>query len=69
MARAEIEPRQKTPKRHICNEKARRWVQEIEKHDLFGSDLHKALRLKAAETDKLMSDVVNDAVRILLAEG
>ena len=34
----------------------------------FDSDLHKALRLKAAETEKSMSDVVNDAVRILLAE-
>ena len=34
----------------------------------FDSDLNKALRLKAAETEKSMSDVVNDAVRILLAE-
>lgn len=34
----------------------------------FDSDLHKALRLKAVETEKSMSDVVNDAVRILLSE-
>ena len=34
----------------------------------FDSDLNKALRLKAAETDRSISDVVNDAVRILLAE-
>jgi len=31
-------------------------------------DLHRALRLKAAETDKTISDLVNDAVRINLAE-
>lgn len=34
----------------------------------FDADLHKALRLKAAATEKSMSDVVNDAVRLLLAE-
>ena len=34
----------------------------------FDADLHKALRLKAAETEKSISEVVNDAVRILLAE-
>jgi hypothetical protein len=31
-------------------------------------DLHRALRLKAAETDKSISDLVNDAVRENLAE-
>jgi metal-responsive CopG/Arc/MetJ family transcriptional regulator len=34
----------------------------------FDADLHRALRLKAAETERSMSDLVNDAVRILLAE-
>jgi len=32
------------------------------------SDLHRALRLKAAETDRSISDVVNDAIRQKLAE-
>ena len=31
-------------------------------------DLHRALRLKAAETDQTISDLVNDAVRQNLAE-
>lgn len=30
--------------------------------------LHRALRLKAAETDRTMSDLVNEAVRLALAE-
>lgn len=34
----------------------------------FDSVLHKALRLKAAETERSVSDVVNEAVRVLLAE-
>jgi plasmid stability protein len=34
----------------------------------FDSQLHRALRLKAAETDRSVSDVVNDAVRLKLAE-
>ncbi len=34
----------------------------------FDSALHKALRLKAAETERSVSDVVNEAVRVLLAE-
>ena len=34
----------------------------------FDSALHKALRLKAAETERSVSDVVNEAVRALLAE-
>jgi hypothetical protein len=34
----------------------------------FDSALHKALRLKAAATERSVSDVVNEAVRILLAE-
>lgn len=32
------------------------------------SDLHRALRLKAAETDRTISDLVNEAVRLGLAE-
>lgn len=32
------------------------------------ADLHRALRLKAAETDKSISDLVNAAVRLNLAE-
>jgi hypothetical protein len=32
------------------------------------SRLHKALRLKAAETDRSISDLVNEAVRLSLAE-
>jgi hypothetical protein len=32
------------------------------------SELHKALRLKAAELDKTISDLVNDAVRQNLSE-
>lgn len=31
-------------------------------------DLHRALRLKAAETDRALSELVNDAVRQSLAE-
>jgi len=32
------------------------------------SELHQALRLKAAATDRSISDIVNDAVRAALAE-
>jgi len=32
------------------------------------ADLHRALRVKAAETDKSISDLVNAAVRLSLAE-
>ncbi|MDE0026403.1 MAG: hypothetical protein OXP69_18490 [Spirochaetaceae bacterium] len=31
-------------------------------------DLHRALRLKSAETCESMSELVNDALRLLLAE-
>jgi hypothetical protein len=34
----------------------------------FEPDLHKALRLKAVETSKSLSELVNDAVREALAE-
>lgn len=34
----------------------------------FTEATHRALRLKAAETDQSMSDLVNDAVRQALAE-
>ena len=34
----------------------------------FDPSLHRALRLKAAETDRTMSDLVNEAVRLSLAE-
>ncbi|CAN5745325.1 hypothetical protein BH23GEM10_BH23GEM10_17710 [soil metagenome] len=34
----------------------------------FDENLHRALRLKAAETDQSISDLVNDAVRLALAE-
>ncbi len=34
----------------------------------FDSTLHRALRLKAAETDRSLSDLVNEAVRMSLAE-
>lgn len=34
----------------------------------FDVQLHRALRLKAAETDRSMSELVNDAVRQSLAE-
>ena len=34
----------------------------------FASDVHRALRLKAAETDRSVSDLVNEAVRAQLAE-
>ena len=34
----------------------------------FDSDLHKALRLKAVETSRSVSDLVNEAVREALAE-
>ena len=34
----------------------------------FDPVLHKALRLKSAETEQSLSDLVNEAVRILLAE-
>ena len=34
----------------------------------FAADLHKALRLRAAASDRSVSDMVNDAVRMALAE-
>lgn len=34
----------------------------------FDPSLHRALRLKAAETDRSISDLVNDAIRAALAE-
>jgi hypothetical protein len=34
----------------------------------FDSDLHRALRLKAAETERSMSELVNEAVQLSLAE-
>lgn len=34
----------------------------------FDPALHKALRLKSAETERSLSDLVNEAVRVLLAE-
>jgi plasmid stability protein len=34
----------------------------------FDPDIHKALRMKAAATDRSISDVVNDAVRQTLSE-
>ena len=34
----------------------------------FDSQLHRALRLKAVETERSLSDLVNDAVRRTLAE-
>ena len=34
----------------------------------FNSDLHKALRIKAAETERSISDLVNDAVKHALIE-
>ncbi len=34
----------------------------------FDADLHRALRLKAAETDHSVSELVNDAVKQYMAE-
>ena len=34
----------------------------------FESDLHRALKLKAAATDRSVSEMVNEAVRLILAE-
>ena len=34
----------------------------------FDSQIHRALRLKAAETERSVSNLVNDAVRMSLAE-
>lgn len=34
----------------------------------FDGDLHRALKLKAVETDRSMSDLVNEAVKLALAE-
>lgn len=34
----------------------------------FSADVHKALRLKAAASDRSVSEMVNDAVRIALGE-
>jgi hypothetical protein len=34
----------------------------------FDSQIHRALRLKAAETDRSISELVNDAVRLNLEE-
>lgn len=34
----------------------------------FDAELHRALRLKAAQTERSLSDLVNEAVRLSLAE-
>ena len=34
----------------------------------FDAAVHRALRLKAAATDRSISDMVNDAVKVALAE-
>jgi hypothetical protein len=34
----------------------------------FDSQLHRALRIKAAETDQPVSKIINDVVRLSLAE-
>ena len=34
----------------------------------FDPQIHKALRMKAAETDSSVSDIVNEAIRIVFAE-
>ena len=34
----------------------------------FEPEIHRALRLKAAETDRSVSDLVNEAVQLCLAE-
>jgi hypothetical protein len=34
----------------------------------FDPDIHRALRLKAASTDQSISDMVNEAVKLTLAE-
>jgi plasmid stability protein len=34
----------------------------------FAAEVHKALRLRAAASDRSISDMVNDAVRVALAE-
>lgn len=34
----------------------------------FSPDLHRALRIKAADTQRTMSDLINDAVRMALRE-
>mgnify|MGYP001620196664 CR=1 FL=1 len=34
----------------------------------FDPEIHRALRLKAATTDRSISDMVNDAVKLALAE-
>lgn len=34
----------------------------------FDPDIHRALRVKAAETDKSISELVNEAVQLRLAE-
>lgn len=34
----------------------------------FDPALHRALRVKAAETDRTLSDLVNEAIRLSLAE-
>ena len=34
----------------------------------FDSEIHRALRLKSAAADRSISDVVNDAVKLALAE-
>lgn len=34
----------------------------------FDQHLHRALRLKAAETDRSLSEIVNDAVKLALTE-
>ena len=47
----------------------KRYAVGVSKATLYlDDDLHRALRLKAAETHESMSGLVNEALRVLLAE-
>ena len=47
----------------------RHTVKEVRKATVYlDDDLHRALRLKSAETRESMSELVNEALRVLLAE-
>ncbi len=53
-----------TFRRYDCNMKAASKRATV----YFDPDLHRALRVKAVETDRTVSDLVNEAVRLRLAE-
>jgi len=46
----------------------RRWLLPLSSTVYLDPELHRALRIKAAETDRSVSDLISDAVKLALAE-